>query len=65
MSFADPPGYQLRVLGAEVNHEDAIEVTGGRVSSRERGHQPIPTPWLRCSHLPSVCSAGATITSAF
>jgi len=26
---------------------------------------PIPTPWERCSVLPSLWSAGATATSAF
>jgi hypothetical protein len=27
--------------------------------------RPIPTCWARCSSFPSVCNAGATITSAF
>jgi len=30
-----------------------------------RCYRPMPMPCERCSALPSVCSAGATITSAF
>ena len=51
----DPPGDQLRVLGPEVDDEDGVEA----------GQRPIPMPWARWSVLPSVMSAGATITSAF
>ncbi len=71
--LAHPPGDQLRVLGAEVDDENGV---GGVRSLRQPGsgrarHDaafaqcPIPTPWERCRALPSVCSAGATITSAF
>ena len=28
-------------------------------------YRPMPTPWLRWRLLPSVCNAGATMTSAF
>ena len=51
--LTNPPGYQLGVLSAEVDHEHAIEVTGRRLP-RRRVHQPIPTPWERWSRLPSV-----------
>ena len=36
-----------------------------RDSSRRRAHRAIPTPCSRCSFLPSVCSAGANMISAF
>ncbi len=51
--LADPAGDEPRVLGPEVDDEDGV------------GQCPIPTPCERCSALPSVCSAGAIITSAF
>ena len=53
MRLADPPGDQPGVLGPEVDDEDGV------------GQCPIPTPWVRWKNFPSVCSDGATITSAF
>ncbi len=57
MSFSYPSGDQLRVLGAKVDDENSIKVA--------RDTHPIPTRWLRWSDLPSVCSDGAIMTSAF
>ena len=57
--LADPPGDQLRVLGAEVDDQDGVEGIGSRAQC------PMPTPWDRCRDLPSVFRAGATMTSAF
>ena len=53
--LADPPGDELRVLRAEVDDEDGWCA----------GQCPMPTPWARWSCLPSVCSEGAIMTSAF
>ena len=69
MRLAHTAGDQLRVLGTEVDDQDEV-VLGAHVAPRrsvtETGTQrPMPTPWARCSDLPSVCSDGATITSAF
>ena len=64
MGLADPTGDQLGVLGTEVDDQDrtvaGVTRTGGRLAQ-----WPMPTPWERCRSLPSVWSAGATITSAF
>ena len=51
--FANAPSDELGVLRTEVNDEDAA-LNG-----------PMPTPWERCIALPSVCSDGASMTSAF
>src|SRR5690606_8497364 len=51
-----PASDQLGVLGPEVDDENGVGL-GDR--------HPIPTRWLRCSALPSVCNDGAIITSAF
>ena len=61
--LAHPPRDQLRVLRPEVDDEDEV----GRVvhAHGRSDHRPIPMPCARCSDLPSVFSAGATITSAF
>src|SRR5690606_9103730 len=56
VGFPDPAGDQLGVLGPEVDDENGVGL-GDR--------HPIPTRWLRCNALPSVCSEGAIITSAF
>ncbi len=97
-ALAEPARDQLRVLAAEVEHEDllAIDPDRARLAARriddggvdrafrraapppcrqssetatplataDLPFEPIPTDWLRCSCLPSVCSAGATMTSA-
>ena len=64
VGLADPPGDQLGVLGTEVDDQDravaGLTRTGGCLAQ-----WPMPTPWERCRSLPSVWSAGATITSAF
>ena len=59
VGLADPAGDQLGVLRAEVDDENE------RVVSLASGQCPIPMPCCFCRYLPSVCSAGATITSAF
>jgi len=51
--FAHTTGYQLGVLGAEVDDEDVL------------GQCPMPTPWERCNCFPSVWSDGASMISAF
>jgi hypothetical protein len=51
--LADPTGYELCVLAAEVQDEDHY------------AYPPIPTRWERCSSLPSVFRDGANMTSAF
>ena len=59
VGLADPPGDELGVLRAEVDDQDVVRAS-------PMGTQcPIPTPWDFCRPLPSVCSAGATMTSAF
>ena len=58
VGFPDPPGDELGVLRAEVDDEDVVGVPDG-------AQCPIPMPWERCRPLPSVCRAGATMTSAF
>ena len=58
--LAHTAGDQLGVLRAEVDDEDGLL----RPRSRD-GQCPIPMPWARWRFLPSVCNAGATITSAF
>ena len=96
-ALTEPARDQLRVLAAEVEHEDLLAIdpdrtrlATGRIDDwgvdrafrRERlrhlqssetatalatadlPFEPMPTAWLRCSCLPSVCSAGATMTSA-
>ena len=52
--FAYPAGDQLGVLGAEVDDQDPASSIGSAV----HGQRPIPTPWDRCSGLPSVCNDG-------
>ena len=52
-SFANPTSNQLRILRTEVNNENDV------------GQCPMPTFCERWSCLPSVCSAGAIMTSAF
>ena len=44
-----------------------VEILDERVErrGRRRAQWPMPTPWDRWSCLPSVCRAGATMTSAF
>ena len=75
MRLAHPPGDELRVLGAEVDDQHRVEVglhlpklpapaAPGPEWPRGRRQLPMPTDWARWSCLPSVCSAGATITSA-
>ena len=59
--LAHPPGDQLGVLGAEVDDQDGVEV-GGHAVHRSVTHAHALGPLQR---LPSVCSAGATMTSAF
>ena len=55
---------QLRVLRSEVDDENEIVV--GQFAHRIGPvSRPMPTPCDRWSDLPSVCRAGATITSAF
>src|SRR5205807_3930302 len=56
VGLADPAGDESCVLGAEVDDQDGV---------RGVGQCPIPTPWDRWKNLPSVCSDGATMTSAF
>ncbi len=58
VQLAYAPGDQLRVLRPEVDDEDEV---GGVAHAP----QAIPMPCARWSDLPSVFSAGATITSAF
>ena len=53
---------QLRVLRSEVDDEDGVVL---RTQACRRGSRPMPTPCARWSALPSVCSDGATMTSAF
>ncbi len=64
MGLADPAGDQLRILGTEVDDQDRT-VTGAAGAGGPRAQWPMPTPCERCRSLPSVWSAGATITSAF
>ena len=91
-ALADPARDQLRVLAAEVEHEDLLVrgrrrrdldrlgdpgLTARRATRRAQASvtaipfetlalplEPMPTSCERWSCLPSVCSAGATITSA-
>ena len=63
-ALAHAPRDQLRVLGAEVEHEHrAVVERDARLGLC--AHRDIPTPCSRCSFLPSVCSAGANMISAF
>ena len=55
--LADPPRDQLGVLRPEVDDENGVVIVCAQ--------RPMPTPCARCNALPSVCSDGATITSAF
>ncbi len=59
-------GDELAVLRTEVNDEYAarrlVLELGGEM---ERHRQPMPTDCACCSFLPSVLSAGATMTSHF
>ncbi len=61
--LADAPGDQLGVLRPEVDDQNGALRLGGM--QRQRRQCPMPMPCDRCSVLPSVCKAGATITSAF
>ena len=65
MRLADTPCDQLRVLRTEVDDEDRIASGVHRYSLGSACYRPMPTPCARWSALPSVCSDGATITSAF
>ena len=57
---------ELRVLRAEVEHEDRRCGLPAHAAARAASAQrPIPTLCSRCSVLPSVLSAGATMISAF
>ncbi|CAB4834767.1 unannotated protein [freshwater metagenome] len=53
---------ELRVLRAEVDDEHGVNALRHQWADIQ---WPMPTPWERCSDLPSVCNAGATMTSAF
>ena len=55
---------QLRVLRAEVEHQHRAVVESDAHLGL-RAQRDIPTPCSRCSFLPSVCSAGANMISAF
>ena len=63
VGLAHPAGDQLRVLGTEV--DDQYRTLARVVSGNGRAQWPMPTPCARCRSLPSVWSAGATMTSAF
>ena len=64
--LAHPAGDQSGVLGPEVDDEDGVGHRDGLVPGAAHPAQwPIPTPWERWKNLPSVCSDGATMTSAF
>ena len=63
VGLTDPAGDQLGVLGAEVDDQD--RPLAGVVGGVGRAQWPMPTPCERCRSLPSVWSAGATMTSAF
>ena len=77
-ALADPPGDQLGVLPAEVKNQDLFmrrlshprmagrqsSETATPVATAARPLEPMPTDCSRCSCLPSVWRAGATITSA-
>ena len=64
VGLADPARDELGVLGTEVDDEDrALPRAAG--SDVRRCQWPMPTPCERCRSLPSVCRAGATMTSAF
>ena len=55
--LSDAARDQLRVLRPEVDDENGVVVVCTQ--------RPMPTPCARCKAFPSVCSDGATITSAF
>src|SRR5581483_1125401 len=55
--LADAARDQLCVLRPEVDDENGVVLVCTQ--------RPMPTPCARCNALPSVCSDGATITSAF
>ena len=69
-ALADAAGDQLAVLRSEIDDQDPAR-RGGREGGVERGvlrggqGYPIPTCWACWSFLPSLLSAGATITSHF
>ena len=68
--LAHAPRDQLRVLRAEVDDEDEVVLGLDRcrthvMRSRRELLDPCRCPAHRWSDLPSVCSDGATITSAF
>ena len=42
-----------------------VHVTASLLDALSYGYRPMPMPWARWSALPSVCSDGATMTSAF
>ena len=69
MRLPHPAGDELRVLGTEVDDQDGVDGgighVGARRSAGRRAQWPMPTPWAFWRFLPSVCSAGATMTSAF
>ena len=65
MGFANPTCDQLRILCAKINNENLVEVSGRSLPGGTSHGYPIPTCWDFCSALPSVWSAGATMTSAF
>ena len=62
VGLAHPPGDELGVLRPEVDDQDRLDA---RWASRHGLSGPSRRRWARCSDLPSVCSAGATMTSAF
>jgi len=47
-----------------VAHAPANSSSRSGCAAAAAPRDPIPTPWALCSCLPSVCSAGATISSA-
>ena len=77
-AFADPPRDQLRVLAPEIEDEHLLGGLGRRrwrrrpqssatptpAETAARPFDPMPTDCSFCSFLPSLISAGATITSA-
>ena len=72
-ALADPAGDQLGVLPSEVEDQYFLSHARRRrlvirvatpVATAARPFEPMPTDCSRCSVLPSVCSAGATMTSA-
>ena len=64
MRLADPPRDQLRVLRTEVDDENRV-VRAGSARALTVAQAHADALLLRWSDLPSVFSAGATMTSAF